>query len=124
MTVTKSSPRSRGTTSPAVRLGIDRKTDLIVSATLLSLGFIATVCVAVIVVNWSALMGDGLEWAKWMLLGVQGGLFVIAALICGWRWRSRKLAFVIALISGVAATGFFWIASFLLVASLPCPSFC
>jgi len=111
-------------TTVTERQRVDRTADLIVSVVLLSLGLFATVGVAVIVGSWSALMGDVLDWARWMLLGVQVGLFVVTALICGWRLQRRKVAFVAALVGGAVATIFFWLANFFLVASLPCPSFC
>ncbi|WP_137767872.1 hypothetical protein [Curtobacterium sp. SGAir0471] len=90
----------------------------------LAVGLAATVGVVWFALSWSVLVGDALGWARWMLVLVQGGLWLSAAALCVWQWKHRRSGLWVALTAGVVASVFFVVATFLLVASLPCPSFC
>jgi hypothetical protein len=103
---------------------VPTSTDRRLSIALLTVGLLATIGVVVVVINWASVMGDTLHWAKWMLLAVQIAIFAVSLGLCVVRLRTGKVGYVVPLIGGVIATLFFWIAGFLLVASLPCPSFC
>lgn len=94
------------------------------SIALLAVGFLATIGVVAVVINWTSVMGNTLHWAKWMLLAVQIAIFAASLGLCVVRLRAGKVGYVVPFIGGVVATLFFWITGFLLVGSLPCPSFC
>ena len=92
--------------------------------TVLAVGLAATIGVVWFALTWSVVMGDALRWAQWMLVLVQVGLWLLTAALCAWRWRHGRTGLWVAIAAGVFATVFFVVATFLLVASLPCPSFC
>lgn len=90
----------------------------------LAVGLAVTGGVVWVALSWDVLMGDVLQWARWMLVLVQAGLWLTSAGCCVWQWKRRRTGLWIALTGGVLAGLFFWVSAFLLVASLPCPSFC
>lgn len=99
-------------------------TDRAISIALLAVGLLATIGLVAVVINWTSVVGDTLHWAKWMLLAVQIALFAASLSLCVVRLRAGKVGYIVPLVGGVVATLFFWFAGFMLVASLPCPSFC
>jgi len=90
----------------------------------LAIGLAATIGVVWFALSWQVVIGEALRWAQWMLVIVQGGLWLTTAALCVWQRRHRRSGLWIAITAGVLATAFFVVATFLLVASLPCPSFC
>jgi hypothetical protein len=90
----------------------------------LAVGLAATVGIVWSAPSWFGVMGDALRWARWMVVVVQMGLWLLAAALCVWRWRHGRSGLWVAIAAGVLATVFFVVVTFLLVASLPCPSFC
>lgn len=101
-----------------------RGPDLVVTTTALTVGFVANVGVVWLALSWSAVMGDVFLWARWMLVLVQVGLWSVTAAVCILRWRRGRSGLWIAVAGGILATLFFWVSTFLLMASLPCPSMC
>lgn len=90
----------------------------------LSIGLAATAGVVWFALSWSVVVGDVLHWARWMLVIVQAGLWLVATTLCAWLWRRGKSGLWIAITAAALATVFFVAATFLIIASLPCPSLC
>gem|GEM_PF-4999302 len=98
--------------------------DRTATLTLLAAGLLATVAVALIGLNWAGLMGDAYPWAPPALFGVQLAIWLAAVMLCGWRLVQGHRAAWIALIAATVASLTFGVSGFLLIANLPCPSFC